>query len=192
MKLYHKNHQIMLTRCLATGLFALVLSGCFAQKYYTTEKGNVHAYFKYHDTFEGAASNEAEVIFNRDSKTIWVTIRCSALSTGNRRIDRHLFRKNGHEFVVKTVIPLTGILYDKEEVLQLSLNGRIFNKVKGESLSLSGKFDFSQAESSETFDFHLYFGIDSKWMGDRFLQHSDYPVINIQVAAKLAPVTEMK
>ena len=187
---YYKNYKRILIRWLFGCLLALVAPGAFAQKYYTAQEGEVTAYYIYEDQLSKASGHKVEVIFNKDSKTLWVTIPSAALSTGNKRIDRKLFRKSKDEFVIKAKIGPENILYHDEEFFEFSLIGRVFNKVAGGPVSLSGKFDFKPGGPDKGFDLYMYFGVESKWMGAQFLKHSDYPVVNIRITAEVEPLDQ--
>ena len=179
--------SIKVLRCFLVGVAMLLGSETVAQKYYLANEGDMSIHFGYnHGIFTGN-SDEVDVIFNRDKIVLWVTIKGSDFKTGNRKIDRRLFRKNEDEFMVKVEILQKDVIYGQEELLQFSLIGRVFNDVDGGPVSIMGALGDSLDGHQGNLTLYLYFGVEGKWFGKRFIKYSDYPVVNIRLEAELQP-----
>lgn len=180
--------SIKVLRCALVGVGILLGSGAVAQKYYVAKEGDMSIHFGYKDGISTAESKEVDIIFNRKKITLWITIKGSDFKTGNWKIDKRLFRKNENEFVIKAYLIQENVIYGGDEFFRFSLIGRVFNKVEGGPVSIMGAFGDSPDGRKENLSLYMYFGVASKWMGDRFLKHSDYPVVNIRITAELEPV----
>lgn len=176
---------------LLVGLLLLIGQGVTAQKYYLVKSGDMSIQFEYQGGISIANSEKVDVIFNREKMVLWITVKGSDFKTGNRKIDKRLFRKNENEFVIKADLTFDDIVHSEKEFLQFSMIGYVFNKVEREPLSLMGRFgDSPDGNKKGELSLYMYFGFRSKWMGARFMKYSNYPVVNIRLNATMEPFDE--
>ena len=156
-------------------------NAAIGQQYYTSAEGRANIHFIVEGEFHTASTNSVEIIYNLRKETIWLTFQVASFRTGNKKLDKKLFKKNPSHFVVRGDLRSKNIVSAGFDFFQFSFIGRIFNDHNTGPVSASGRFIFSPENEDKGYEFTLSSGIEKKWFGEKFASISGYPVVNIHV-----------
>ncbi|MEQ8339332.1 MAG: hypothetical protein RIA62_18365 [Cyclobacteriaceae bacterium] len=184
------GRSMKVLRFFLIGIGILLGSGAVAQNYYVAKEGKLSIHFGYKDGISIANSEKVDIIFNREKIIMWITVKGSDLTTGKRKVDKRLFRKNESEFVIKIDLMQENIISGKDDLLQFALIGRVFNKVGMGPVSVMGFFGDSLDGGRGNLTLYMCSAVGSKWLGLRFSKYSDSPVFNILIKAELESYEE--
>ncbi len=187
----HKKRYLI---CLAVITFQLIgIHNTLGQEYYINEQSSANIIFIASGELATATTDEVEIIYNKNTQTVWLTFNVESFQIDNRKLRKKLFNKNKAKFTIKGTITRENSFSAGFGLMQFSFIGRIFNDIETTAVVASGRFSFSPEKMNQEYEFSLSCGIEPKWLGKKFADRSEFPAVNIHVIATiLAPILGQK
>ena len=159
------------------------------QQYFTNSEGEANIHFLVSGELATATTNQVEIIYNEKTETVWITFQVESFQMEIKKLRKKLFKKNVAKFTLRGEVSFDHIINTDFGFGQFSFIGRIFNDHDTSPVVASGRVSLSQEKENHGYQFSISCGIGTKWFGQKFLDRSGFPAVNIHVTNTiLSPV----
>lgn len=186
-------HKKRYLTCLAVITYLLVgAHTTLGQQYYVNEHSTADIIFISSGELATATTDEAEIIYNENTQTVWLTFKAESFQIENKKLRKKLFHKNNAKFTIRGTITRENSFSAGFGLMQFSFIGRIFNDNEASPVVASGRFSFSPEKMGKEYEFSLSFGIEPKWLGKKFSDMSEFPAANIHIITTILTLVPVR